>query len=227
MLSALSGQAPEGPPCKLWLSGIIDRIGELAGKASPIHEVPEGKEIERMSIIRSSTKMDTTAPVTNTPIMTPEQFIEHLRGLPPQLPDFVLLPKSPEMANVRRIANLGTEIAQEGIGAIGASEVVQSAIGLTPEQMHAAEDEIARWAVAEGEAYTLYRGLADANLVRRHRLGLALMQAYNVSRQLVRQEEHAHLLPHVQRIFHVRKLARRRIKPAAAPQTQPPVTTQA
>jgi hypothetical protein len=56
--------------------------------------------------------------------------------------------------------------------------------------------------------------------VRRHRLGLALMQTYNVSRQLIRQEEHAQLLPHVQRIFHVRKMARRRVKPAAAPQTE-------
>ncbi|HYI12786.1 MAG TPA: hypothetical protein VEK57_27300 [Thermoanaerobaculia bacterium] len=180
-----------------------------------------------MSIIRSSTKKETTPAATETPLMTPEQFVEHTRSLHPQIPGFVLLPKSPELVNVRRIARLGTQIAEEGIGAIGASEVVQSAIGLTPEEMHAAEDEIGRWTVAESEAFKLYRGVADANLMRRHRLGLALMQAYNVSRQLVRQEEHAQLLTHVQRIFHVRKMARRRIQPAAEPQTQPPVGTKA
>ena len=53
-----------------------------------------------------------------------------------------------------------------------------------------------------------------------HRLGLAVMQAYNVSRQLVRQEEHAHLLPHVERMAQLRKLSRRRNKPATEPEIE-------
>ena len=176
-----------------------------------------------MTIINSTTTKKAAAAATDTPMLTPEQFIEQLRSLQKQLPEFVQLPKLRGMGNIRRVASLAEELAHDGIGAVGASEVVQNAIGQTAEQMHQAEDEIGRWKVAENEARTLVRGLAAANLVRRHRIGLALMQAFNVSRQLVRQEEHAHLLPHVERMSLVRKLGRRSTKPAAEPQTQPPV----
>ncbi len=177
-----------------------------------------------MSVINNSTMKQTAAAETDTPMLTPEQVIEQLRALQQQIPEFVQLPKLRGISNIRRIAGLAAELGHEGIAAIGASEVVQRAIGQTPEQMHQAEDEIARWAVAESEVRTLLRGLTAGNLVRRHRIGLALMQAQNVSRQLVRQEEHAHLLPHVERMSLVRKLGRRRNK-AAEPQPQPPVKT--
>ena len=179
-----------------------------------------------MTIINSTTTKKAALAATDKPMLTPEQFIEQLRSLQQQLPEFVQLPKLRGIGHIRRVASLAEELAHDGIGAVGASEVVQNAIGQTAEQMHQAEDEIGRWKVAENEARTLVRGLAAANLVRRHRIGLALMQAYNVSRQLVRQEEHAHLLPHVERMSLVRKLGRRSTKPAAEPQTPPPVKTQ-
>jgi hypothetical protein len=96
----------------------------------------------------------------------------------------------------------------------------EHAIGNTAKDLYHAEDEIARWAVAESELRSILHGVAGANLVRRHCIGLAVVQAYNVSRQLVRQEEHAHLLLHVQRMTQVRKFGRRRSKPAD-PQPQP------
>lgn len=173
-----------------------------------------------MSVIKNSTTKKVAPAATDTPMLTPEQFIEQLRALQRQIPEFVQLAKTREMRTIRRIAKLSDEYSHEGIGAVGASEVVQSAIGQTPEQLHQSEDEIARWAVAESEVRTMLRGMSAGNLVRRHRLGLAVMQAYHVSRQLVRQEEHAHLLPHVERMAQLRKLNRRRNKPAAEPETK-------
>ena len=127
----------------------------------------------------------------------------------------------PEIQQLRRLARVDPEFAREGISAVGASAVVQEAIGNTAEDLHQAEDEIARWAVAESELRSMLRGVATANLLRRHRVALALLQAYNVSRQLVRQEEHAQLRPHVDRMFRVRKFDRRRGKTAADPAPQP------
>jgi hypothetical protein len=173
-----------------------------------------------MSVIKNSTTKKTAAAATDLPMLTPEEFIEQLRAMQARIPEFVQLPKMRDMRTIHRIAKLSNEYAHEGIGAVGASEVVQTAIGQTPEQLHQSEDEIARWAVAESEVRTVLRGMIAANLVRRHRLGLAVMQAYHVSRQLVRQEEHAHLLPHVERMAQLRKLNRRRNKPATEPQTQ-------
>jgi hypothetical protein len=174
-----------------------------------------------MSIVKSVTTKTATEAATDTPMLTPEQVVEQLRVMRQQIPEFVQLSNAREIKQLRRLAHVDAEFAREGIGAVGASAVVQEAIGNTPEDLYQAEDEIARWAVAESELRSVLRGVAAANLVRRHRMGLAMLQAYNVSRQLVRQEEHANLRPHVQRMTQIRKFGRRRAKPAD-PQPQPP-----
>ena len=173
-----------------------------------------------MSVVKSVTTKNAADAATDTPMLTPEQVVEQLRILRLQIPEFVQLSNAREIKQFRRLAKLEAEFAREGIGVVGASPVVQEAIGNSAEDLHHAEDEIARWAVAESELRAMLRGVTAANLVRRHRMGLAVMQAYNVSRQLVRQEEHAHLLPHVQRMSQVRKFGRRRSKPAD-PKPQP------
>jgi len=175
-----------------------------------------------MSIVRSSTTKTATEAATDTPMLTPEQVVEQLRVMRQQIPEFVQLSNTREIRQFRRLARVDPEFAREGIGMVGASPVVQQAIGNTPEDLHQAEDEIARWAVAESELRATFHGVAAANLVRRHRVGLAVLQAYNVSRQLVRQKEHENLLPHLQRMSQVRKFSRRRTKAAdKQPQPQP------
>jgi hypothetical protein len=173
-----------------------------------------------MSVVKSVTTKTATEAATDTPMLTPEQVVEQLRVMRQQIPEFVQLSDAREIRQFRRLAKVTPEFAREGIGAVGASSVVQEAIGNTPEELHQAEDEIARWAVAESELRSMFHGVAAANLVRRHRIGLAVLQAYNVSRQLVRQDEHANLVPHVQRMKQVRKFGRRRAK-SAHPQPQP------
>ena len=177
-----------------------------------------------MSIVNSVISKNAAPAANDTPMLTPEQVVEQLRLLRQQIPDFVQLPNGREMRELQRVARVSTEFAREGIGTIGASAVVQEAIGNTAEDLHQAEDEIARWAVAESELRALLRGVSAANLVRRHRVGLAVLQAYNVGRQLVRQDEHSQLRPHVERMSRVRKFARRRGKRVGdppPPQPQP------
>ena len=175
-----------------------------------------------MSVVKNSTTKKAAAAATDMPMLTPEQFVEQLRVMRQQLPDFVQLSDAREIRQLKRLAKVTAEFAQEGISAVGASSVVQDAVGNTADELHQAEDELARWAVAEAELRSVLRGVTAANLVRRHRIGLAVLQAYKVSRTLVRQEEHAHLLPHVARMTQLRRFSRRRVKPeaeTAQPQT--------
>lgn len=174
-----------------------------------------------MSVVKSVTTKEAAIAATDTPMLTPEQVVEQLRLMRQQLPDFVQLSSPREVQQLRRLARVSADFTREGIGAVGASAVVQEAIGNTAEDLHQAEDEIARWAVAESELRSLLRGITAANLIRRHRVGLAVLQAYNVSRQLVRQDDHAQLRPHVERMSRVRKFGRRRSKPAGDPAPQP------
>jgi hypothetical protein len=67
----------------------------------------------------------------------------------------------------------------------------------------------------ESEPNALLRGVAAANVVHWKRLAQAAPQAYNVSSQLVKQEEYAFLLPHVERPRRLPKFGRRRTRVAA------------
>jgi hypothetical protein len=70
----------------------------------------------------------------------------------------------------------------------------------------------------------MHKGVAAANLSRRYRLGITALQTYAIARQLVRQSEHADLMPHVEAMKRASKFGRRRRAQAAeqAP-TQPVV----
>jgi hypothetical protein len=145
-------------------------------------------------------------------LLSPEQFIEQLRALQQQIPNFVQLPKNRETDGFRRLArSITLEFAHEATNAVGVSSVVEAAVGNTPEGMYEAEALAGRWAAVENEARSLVRGLSSTNLVLRQRLCKDAVQAYNVSRELVKQKEHSHLLPHVEAMSRLRK-SRRRVK---------------
>ena len=76
---------------------------------------------------------------------------------------------------------------------------------------HPWQDLAGRWAVVENEARSLVRGLSSTNLILRQGLCKDAVQAYNVSRELVKQKEHSHLLPHVEAMRRLKK-TRRRVK---------------
>jgi hypothetical protein len=169
-----------------------------------------------MSTINDETpspKQAARAALDPPPLLSPEQFIEQLRMLQQQIPNFVQLPKNRETDGFRRMARSVTlEFAHEATNAVGVSSVVEAAIGNTPEGMHQAEDLAGRWAAVENEARSLLRGLSSTNLVLRQGLCKDAVQAYNVSRELVKQQEHSHLLPHVEAMRRLKK-GRRRPKP--------------
>ncbi len=173
-----------------------------------------------MSIVESSLSKTATAE-TDLPMLSPEQALDQFRALRKQIPGFVHLPNDRQMQKIRRTARVNINFTREAISAVGTSEVVQTVIGNTPEELHRAEDEVARWTIVESEMRSMLQGIAAANLVRRHRLGLVALQAYSVSRQLVRQEDHADLLPHVQTMSRLPKYDRRRVKSAVPPAADP------
>jgi hypothetical protein len=157
----------------------------------------------------------------------PEQIVEQLRVLRTHIPDFEPLPNA-EAASLRRAANVDDDLVQAAANTVGASKFVASALGKTADDLRLEREGIARWSAVEHEVETLFKGVVSSNLVRRHRLGMASLQAYLITRQLVRQEIHADLRPHVEAMRRANKFtARRRTAPDAAakpPVLVPPVT---
>ncbi|HYC91301.1 MAG TPA: hypothetical protein VEO54_18920 [Thermoanaerobaculia bacterium] len=181
-----------------------------------------------MSIIKSSINNNKSegaaAAVAVEPMLTPEEAVAQLRALRERIPEFLQLPNTRSTRELRRKARLNVEFTREAFGVVGASEVVQGVIGNSPDELHQAETEMARWIAVESELNALLRGVAAANLVRRERLAQAALQAYNVSSQLVKQEEYAFLLPHVERMRRLPKFGRRRTRVAAEPESPAPPT---
>jgi hypothetical protein len=177
-----------------------------------------------MSIIKTSTMKTTAdaATANDLPMLTPEEVIEQLRALQQRIPEFVQLPNDRQMERFRRVARVNPEFAREAFSAVGASDIVQNFIGNTPDELHQAEDEMARWTAVRSELRALLRGVDAAIVVRRQRIGLAAVQAYSVSRQLVQRGEHLQLLPHVERMSQLPRYGRRRAKQAAEAQPTAP-----
>jgi hypothetical protein len=125
---------------------------------------------------------------------------------------------------MRSTANVHDELLRNAADSIDASPFLAGAIGKGGDAVRTERTEVGRWGTVENELKAMYKGVASANLGRRYRLGLTALQTYSIARQLVRQPEHAHLLPLVDGMRRVARLGRRKRAPGA-PETaaQPPV----
>lgn len=170
----------------------------------------------------SNTINNATAGAQEPAAVTPDAIIEQLRAIRQQIPEYTQL-AIPDAKAIRRVAHINSDFIDAAINAVGASEVVQTAVGRTNENLRDENEEAGRWTAVEDELRAMLKGVVAANLVRRHRVGLAALQTYNISRQLIRQKEHADLLPHVQGMKRLSKFGRRRkiAQPPSEPQPQP------
>jgi hypothetical protein len=180
--------------------------------------------MRRMSSSVSSIPKPAAVALDGTEPFPPEQIVEQLRVLRTHIPDFGPLAIA-EAMSLQRAAHVDDDLVQAATNTVGASKFVASALGKTADDLRVERDDVARWSAVEHELETLLKGVVSANLTRRHRLGLASLQAYLITRQLVRQEVHADLLPHVEAMRRANKFGRRRTAPevAKAPVLVPPV----
>jgi hypothetical protein len=147
-------------------------------------------------------------------VTSPEALVEQLRVLRLQIPEYSQLTVS-EAASLRRAATIDRKFMQATIDTVGASLAVQGALGKTPEGLQEEAADMERWTKVEAELRAMLQGVMAANLTRRHRMGVTALQTYSISRQLIRQPENLHLLPHVQEMKRLNRMGRR---PKLAPE---------
>lgn len=172
--------------------------------------------------INTNTNTPPAVVADGTTPMTPEQILAQLRVLRLHVPDFGPLAVS-DSSSLHMAARVPADMIQAAINVIGASPDVESALRKTPESLLGEQEDAARWSAVEAELKTMLSGVAAANLTRRYRLGLTALQTYSITRQLVRQKEHADLLPHVESMRRLNRFGRRRRPAAPAPVKPAPV----
>jgi hypothetical protein len=141
---------------------------------------------------------------TGTP-MTPEEMVSQLRTLRAQIPEYVQVTSS-FAATKRRVAAIDEAFVHATINAVGASPAMQDALGQTSDELRQEADALTRWSAVKDELRAMFQGITAANLTRRHRLGRTALQAYGISKLLVREPEHAYLLPHLQEMKRLNRL---------------------
>ena len=157
-------------------------------------------------------------------VLNPDQIVEQLRMLRTQMPA-----TDPLTDQERRLASqqarLGGSPAavQATIDALGTADELSIAVGTQAPEAQQLMEEDGRWSKVEAELKEFLKGVSDANLTRRMRLGLIVSKAYGIAKLVAR--DNAKVRPHVSEIRNLRKLARR--KKASTPATpQTPQTPQ-
>ncbi len=157
--------------------------------------------------------------------ITPEEVVQQLRALRDRIPDFTQLQASEAMSLGAR-NGVDPRAIQSAINAVGASEAARSALGTTAEEMRGEAELSARWGTVVEELEATLKGVRATIMIRRDRLALTALQAYNICRQLARKKEHAHLLPHVAAMRQRFATGRRRAKPVEPEQPKPELLAQ-
>jgi hypothetical protein len=152
-----------------------------------------------------------------TPI-DPAELVQELRRLRERIPKFQQLTVR-QTRSMTRVAHLNDEFVEAGLVTGGADEHLVAVIGSPVQDFWRERQDAQRWSAVEDELTAMLRGVSAANLKRRHAVGTAVLQIYAVARQLARQKEFHHLLPHIEHMKRVNHI-RGRGKKAEAPETE-------
>jgi hypothetical protein len=171
----------------------------------------------------SSTQAAATATAEVQPI-SPQELMDTIRTLKVRIPDYGQLPQSSRKA-VQTIVHIHPQFKAAAIGGVAASPAIATAVGHTAGELNAMDADAEAWDNTIDEVKGLLKGLIAANLRRRHRVGLAALQSYSITRQLVRHEAHSELLANYDEMKRTSRLRRRRRDAAPNPgPVAPPVT---
>jgi hypothetical protein len=156
--------------------------------------------------------------------LNPMTLILQLRAMREQIPEYTQLP-GPARRSIQVVAGTNPDFVRASINSVAESPNVQQALGRTADDLRRETAEAQGWSDLEDELRALLDGVTASNLVRRNRIGETALAAYAITRRLVRQKQHANLLPHVETMKRLNKFGVKRGKqpnPAPAPVPAPP-----
>jgi len=192
----------------------------------PIALIRAGREF--IVLDKNAVSQTNAATAAEDPAMTPEAIVEQLRVLQGHIPNYVQL-SVPDAATLRTASNLHPDFSQAAIDAVGASPRLEATVGQSAETMQSTLEAAARLAKVEEELKAMLDGVSSSILTLRHSVGHAALMAYEVSKRLVKEPEHANLLPHVASMRKTNRFGRNRKAkaqtPAPAPAPVPVPTT--
>ncbi len=152
--------------------------------------------------------------------LSPDDAILQLRALQQQMPQ--MEPNLSARRTLRgQLQHVNPLFIAASLGAVGASDVVQAALGRSDEALRGIMDQSGRWFAVADEARAVLRQSLVIGTVLKQRVGLAALQTYKICEQLDRDVVHAKLSTHVAEMRRLNKFGRARRRPPAEPVPEP------
>jgi len=165
----------------------------------------------------TSSTAETPQPATSLAATT---VIDQIRSLRAQLPAVAALTVKQRRA-IRTDGANSEAIVQASLNVIGVSENVSAALGQPIDNVRDLQQDAILWKAAEEQVRNFLAGIAGANALRRQKLAQLGSKAYVIGSQLAREPENEVLVPHVEEIRRMKRLARRKKTAAETPQPSP------
>ena len=147
---------------------------------------------------------------TDKPPVEPAELIAVLREYASRIPHYTHLTNA-EVVAMRKAASLDRDWIVNAVNLLGASPTIEHALGSSAPELLGELAATLEWSEGEQAARTLLHGIASANLVRRHALGLKALQIYGIAQQLIRNPEHHDLRPQVEKLKQMNKMRKRKV----------------
>jgi hypothetical protein len=147
----------------------------------------------------------------------PEEIFEQLRAITELLEADMEMFTSDERKALRDAARVNDEIVQRTIHAVGATDLIATAIGMSGEQLRDLVTLSNRWSSTESELRTLLAGVRGATLARRHQIAKIVGRVFMIATQLAKDDAYGDLRSYVEEVKRIKSYERRKRKPETPP----------
>ena len=149
---------------------------------------------------------------------TPEEIFEQLRAITAVLKADMEMLDSGKRKVLRDAARVPDEIVWLTVHAVGATDLIEQAIGMSADQLRDLVELSNRWTSAESELRTLLTGVQGAKLARRHQVAKIVARVFMIATQLAKDDAYGDLRTYVEEVKRIKSYERRKPK-TEAPET--------
>ena len=143
---------------------------------------------------------------------TPEEISKQLHELTDLIEDDMRMFRADERKILRDAARVPDEIVSETIHAVGSTEIIAQAIGMSGEQLRDLVRLSSRWSDVEGSLRTLLAGVQGAKLARRHQIAQIVGRVFMIASQLAKDDAYGDLRSYVAEVKRIKSYSRRKRK---------------
>ncbi|HEY2325810.1 MAG TPA: hypothetical protein VGJ82_23340 [Thermoanaerobaculia bacterium] len=145
---------------------------------------------------------------------TPEEIFEQLRAITDLIEADMKMLDAGDRKVLRDAARVSDEIVLRTIHAVGATDIIAQAIGMSGEQLRDLVILSQRWSSTESELRKLLTGVQGAMLARRHQVAKLVNRVFMLATQLAKDDAYGDLRTYVEDVKRLKSYERRKRKPA-------------